>query len=207
MNDLVAIGAADAPLLAEGGNVLWVIADGGETLLRREFDDQGGQQLDLPFDRAIWVDVDDRTGNCWVLGEHDIALFSAGSAVSREAAPLFAQQGAVVIDNSSAWRMDRDVPLVVPEVNPERVFDAQAAGGKGIIANPNCSTIQLVVALKPLADAPTKRLLAVNVHTGFRRLSSHGRVEKSGRSYVNSIDVRPFQHFGVRGIDLFDVML
>jgi len=83
----------------------------------------------------------------------DIALFSAGSSVSLEAAPLFAKQGAVVIDNSSAWRMDRDVPLVVPEVNPERVFDAQAAGGKGIIANPNCSTIQLVVALKPLADA------------------------------------------------------
>jgi len=83
----------------------------------------------------------------------DIALFSAGSAVSRRVAPLFAAAGAVVIDNSSAWRMDTKVPLVVPEVNREETFAATAAGGSGIIANPNCSTIQLVVALKPLVDA------------------------------------------------------
>jgi aspartate-semialdehyde dehydrogenase len=83
----------------------------------------------------------------------DIALFSAGSAVSRRAAPLFAAAGAVVIDNSSAWRMDKKVPLVVPEVNREEAFAATAPGGTRIIANPNCSTIQLVVALKPLVDA------------------------------------------------------
>jgi aspartate-semialdehyde dehydrogenase len=79
----------------------------------------------------------------------DIVLMSAGGAVSREWAPKIAAQGAIVIDNSSTWRMDRDVPLVVPEVN------ASALDGpikKRIIANPNCSTAQLVVVLKPLHD-------------------------------------------------------
>lgn len=78
----------------------------------------------------------------------DIALFSAGSTVSGIFAPIFAQNGATVIDNSSKWRMDPDVPLIVPEVNPHRIKDIK----KGIIANPNCSTIQLVVVLKPLHD-------------------------------------------------------
>ncbi|PRR76695.1 aspartate-semialdehyde dehydrogenase [Clostridium thermopalmarium] len=77
----------------------------------------------------------------------DFALFSAGATVSSEYAPIFAKYGAVVIDNSSAWRMDPEVPLVVPEVNPEDI-----RLHKGIIANPNCSTIQAVVALKPLYD-------------------------------------------------------
>lgn len=76
-----------------------------------------------------------------------IALFSAGSEVSRVFAPLFARLGAVVVDNSSTWRMDKNCPLVVPEVNPEDIFLHE-----GIIANPNCSTIQAVVALKPLDD-------------------------------------------------------
>ena len=78
----------------------------------------------------------------------DIALFSAGSSISKEYAPRFVKDGAIVIDNSSAWRLDPDVPLVVPEVNPEDVENH-----KGIIANPNCSTIQMVVALKPIYDA------------------------------------------------------
>jgi aspartate-semialdehyde dehydrogenase len=78
----------------------------------------------------------------------DIALFSAGSSISKEYAPRFVKDGAMVIDNSSAWRLDPDVPLVVPEVNPEDVENH-----KGIIANPNCSTIQMVVALKPIYDA------------------------------------------------------
>lgn len=77
----------------------------------------------------------------------DIALFSAGASVSLDFAPVFAKMGAVVIDNSSQWRMDSEVPLVVPEVNAEAIADH-----KGIIANPNCSTIQAVVALKPLHD-------------------------------------------------------
>ncbi len=79
----------------------------------------------------------------------DIALFSAGGSISKEFAPRFASDGAVVVDNSSAWRMDPDVPLVVPEVNPEDVKGFQK---KRIVANPNCSTIQMVVALKPIYD-------------------------------------------------------
>ena len=87
----------------------------------------------------------------------DIVLMSAGSAVSKIWSPKIAAQGAIVIDNSSAWRMDRDVPLIVPEVNADALN-----GGfkKGIIANPNCSTAQLVVALKPLHDfAKIKRVV------------------------------------------------
>ena len=78
----------------------------------------------------------------------DIVLSSTPASISREYSPIAAKAGAVVVDNSSAWRMDPDVPLVVPEVNPRDV-----AKHKGIIANPNCSTIQMVVALKPLHDA------------------------------------------------------
>src|SRR6201996_41812 len=78
----------------------------------------------------------------------DIVLMSAGGKVSKEWSPKIAAQGALVIDNSSAWRMDRDVPLVVPEVNA----DALDGIKKGIVANPNCSTAQLEVALKPLHD-------------------------------------------------------
>lgn len=77
----------------------------------------------------------------------DIALFSAGGSTSAKFAPVFAKCGAVVIDNSSQWRMDKDVPLVVPEVNPQDID-----WHSGIIANPNCSTIQAMVALKPLYD-------------------------------------------------------
>lgn len=79
----------------------------------------------------------------------DIALFSCGASRSLEFAPDAANDGCVVIDNSSAWRMDPEVPLVVPEVNPHRIADYK---NKGIIANPNCSTIQMVVPLKPLHD-------------------------------------------------------
>jgi aspartate-semialdehyde dehydrogenase len=79
----------------------------------------------------------------------DICLMSAGGAVSKEHSPKIAAQGAVVIDNSSTWRMDPDVPLIVPEVNADAIAGFRK---KGIIANPNCSTSQLVVALKPLHD-------------------------------------------------------
>ena len=80
----------------------------------------------------------------------DIALFSAGASVSKEYAPVAVKAGAVVIDNSSAWRMDPQVPLVVPEVNAHDLETHQ-----GIVANPNCSTIQMVVILKPLHDQAT----------------------------------------------------
>ncbi len=87
----------------------------------------------------------------------DICLMSAGSAVSKEWSPKIVAQGAVVIDNSSCWRYDSDVPLVVPEVNADAVASFRK---KGIIANPNCSTAQLVVALKPLHDkARIKRVV------------------------------------------------
>ena len=97
----------------------------------------------------------------------DIALFSAGADISREYAPLAAKAGAVVIDNSAAWRMGKDVPLVVPEVNR-----ADIAKHKGIIANPNCSTIQLVVALKPLHDAARIKRVVV---TTFQSVSGTGK--------------------------------
>ena len=87
----------------------------------------------------------------------DICLMSAGGAVSKEWSPKIAAQGAVVIDNSSAWRMDPDVPLIVPEVNADAVAGFTK---KNIIANPNCSTAQLVIALKPLHDkAKIKRVV------------------------------------------------
>jgi len=97
----------------------------------------------------------------------DIALFSAGADISREYAPIAAKAGAVVIDNSSAWRMGKDVPLVVPEVNR-----ADIAKHKGIIANPNCSTVQMVVALKPLHDRARIRRIVV---TTFQSVSGTGR--------------------------------
>jgi aspartate-semialdehyde dehydrogenase len=99
----------------------------------------------------------------------DIALFSAGGAAAKEWAPKVAAQGAVVIDNSSAWRMDPDVPLIVPEVN------AGALSGyskRNIIANPNCSTAQMVVALKPLHDhAKIKRVVVAT----YQSVSGAGR--------------------------------
>jgi aspartate-semialdehyde dehydrogenase len=79
----------------------------------------------------------------------DIALFSAGATTSRALAPRFAEAGATVVDNSSAWRMDPDVPLVVSEVNPQEIANAR----KGIIANPNCTTMAAMPVLKPLHDA------------------------------------------------------
>ena len=88
----------------------------------------------------------------------DLALFAAGSAVSRAHAPRAAAAGCTVIDNSSLYRMDPDVPLIVPEVNPEAIDGYRA---RNIIANPNCSTAQMVVALKPLHDAATIKRIVV----------------------------------------------
>jgi len=89
----------------------------------------------------------------------EIALFSAGGGTSKRFAPAAAAAGCVVIDNSSAWRMDPEVPLVVPEVNPHDL-----KWHKGIIANPNCSTIQMVVVLKPLHDAAKIRRVVVSTY-------------------------------------------
>ena len=97
----------------------------------------------------------------------DIALFSAGAEISRHFSPTAAQAGAVVVDNSSAFRMDPDTPLVVPEVNPHAI-----ARHRGIIANPNCSTIQMVVVLKPLHDVA--RILRIVVST-YQSVSGTGK--------------------------------
>src|SRR6202158_3367385 len=91
----------------------------------------------------------------------DICLMSAGGAVSKEWSPKIAAAGAVVIDNSSTWRMDPDVPLIVPEVNADAVSGFTK---KNIIANPNCSTAQLVVALKPLHDKATIKRVVVSTY-------------------------------------------
>src|SRR4051812_29949859 len=105
----------------------------------------------------------------------DIALFSAGGGTSRELAPKYAAAGAVVIDNSSAWRMDPDVPLVVSEVNPGAIADAR----KGIIANPNCTTMAAMPVLKPLHDeAQLVRLIA----------STYQAVSGSGLAGVDELD-------------------
>jgi aspartate-semialdehyde dehydrogenase len=97
----------------------------------------------------------------------DIALFSAGGERSKSWAPVAVESGCVVVDNSSQWRMDPEVPLVVPEVNAEDL-----AWHKGIIANPNCSTIQMVVVLKPLHDAARIKRVVV---TTFQSVSGTGK--------------------------------
>ena len=103
----------------------------------------------------------------------DLALFSAGGGTSQKFAPIARDAGCVVVDNSSAWRMDPDVPLVVPEVNPGDVD-----WHKGIIANPNCSTIQMVVVMKPLHDAvPIKRVV----------VSTYQAVSGTGAKAINEL--------------------
>jgi len=91
----------------------------------------------------------------------DIALFSAGGSISKEYGPIAAAAGAVVVDNSSAWRMDPEIPLVVPEVNPQ---DIGLYTNRGIIANPNCSTIQMVVVLQPLHEAAKIKRVVVSTY-------------------------------------------
>jgi aspartate-semialdehyde dehydrogenase len=118
----------------------------------------------------------------------DIALFSAGGDRSREYAPAAAKAGCVVVDNSSAWRMDPDIPLVVPEVNPHDLD-----WHKGIIANPNCSTIQMVVVLKPIHDlAKIKRVIV----TTFQSVSGTGKkamdeLLDQTRDLLNFKDISP----------------
>ena len=122
----------------------------------------------LASSRSIGKEVSfgDRTLKCKALENYDfsdtdICLMSAGGAVSKEWSPKIGAKGCVVIDNSSAWRMDPDVPLIVPEVNAEA---ARGFVGKYIIANPNCSTAQLVVALKPLHDRATIKRVVVSTY-------------------------------------------
>jgi aspartate-semialdehyde dehydrogenase len=116
----------------------------------------------------------------------DLALFSAGSGVSEEWAPRFAEAGAVVVDNSSFWRMHQDVPLVVAEVNPE-TLDSH----RGIVANPNCSTMQMVVALKPILDAAGIERIVVSTYqsvsgTGQRAVEE---LHDQARAVLEAVEV------------------
>lgn len=111
----------------------------------------------------------------------DLALFSAGGSTSKHFAPFAAEAGCVVVDNSSAWRMDPKVPLVVPEVNPDDV-----EWHEGIIANPNCSTIQMVVVLKPLHDAATIKRVVV---------STYQAVSGTGQKAVDELEKQVRQLF------------
>jgi aspartate-semialdehyde dehydrogenase len=117
----------------------------------------------------------------------DIALFSAGGDRSKDWAPVAAKSGCVVIDNSSQWRMDPEVPLVVPEVNPHDL-----KWHKGIIANPNCSTIQMVVVLKPIHDAARIKRVVV---TTFQSVSGTGKkaMDELMQQTTDLLNFRPVQ--------------
>ena len=109
-----------------------------------------GKELSYGDDKIVTVQSLDK----FDFAQADLALFSAGGDTSKAVAPTAGEAGCIVIDNSSAFRMDEDVPLIVPEVNPDAAKNClKANGGRNIIANPNCSTAQLVVALKPLHDS------------------------------------------------------
>src|SRR3954470_4454525 len=131
--------------------------------------------------RSMGVEVSygDRTLKCKALehfdfGDTDICLMSAGGAVSKEWSPRIGAAGAAVIDNSSAWRMDPAVPLVVPEVNADAVV---GFAKKNIIANPNCSAAQLVVALKPLHDKAKIRRVVVATYQSVSGAGKDGMEE------------------------------
>ena len=137
----------------------------------------------------------------------DIALFSAGGGTSKQLAPEAAKRGVVVVDNSSAWRMDPAVPLVVPEVNPD-----DALTNNGIVANPNCSTIQMVVALWPLhRENPIKRII-VDTYQSASGAGAHALEEmiEQSRSVLNGAEAQPsaFPHQiafnALPQIDIFD---
>lgn len=137
---------------------------------------------------------DERVLKAQVLDEFDfsntdIALFSPGSAVSKLHAPRAAQQGAIVIDNTSQFRMDADVPLVVPEVNPHALGDYKK---RGIIANPNCSTIQMVVALAPLHE-----------HFGIKRVvvSTYQSVSGAGKEAMDVLYEQTKKMYTAEGVE------
>jgi len=141
----------------------------------------------LPFKGAqIPVDVLDKDSFQGV----DIALFSAGGSVSAEYCHIAAKAGAVAIDNTSAFRQDPEIPLVVPEVNPEAIAEYTR---HGIIANPNCSTIQMVVVLKPLHDAaPIKRVV----------VSTYQSVSGAGRSAMKELADQSMAVFNFSDIEI-----
>jgi len=161
--------------------------------------------------RTVWfagrrLDVADLAG--FDFSTVQIGLFSAGASVSEEYAPKAAAAGCVVIDNTSRFRNEDDVPLVVPEVNPEKIADYR---NRGIIANPNCSTIQMVVALKPIYDAVG--ITRINVATyqavsgagraAVEDLAKHSAAMLSGQPVKPKGDTRQIAFNAVPHIDVF----
>ncbi len=160
------------------------------------------EQRDFPVERLVLFASERSEGNSLVFRQEDIlvetlnensfkgidiALFSAGAERSKIWAPVAAKSGCVVIDNSSQWRMDPEVPLVVPEVNPQDL-----KWHKGIIANPNCSTIQMVVVLKPVHDAAKIKRVVV---TTFQSVSGTGKkaMDELMQQTVDLLNFRPVQ--------------
>ena len=139
-----------------------------------------------PFRPELWTPVEgfDFTG-------YDIALFAIGSDATKKYAPIAAEQGCVVIDNSSLYRYDPQIPLVVPEVNPDAVEDYR---NKMIIANPNCSTAQMVVALKPLHDRARIKRVVVSTYQSVSGAGKEGMDELWNQTkgmYVPGQEVEP----------------
>lgn len=141
-----------------------------------------------------------------IFSKVDIALFSAGGSVSQTWAPIAAKEGAIVIDNSSAFRMEEGVPLVVPEVNPETIFNAEGKPAP-IIANPNCSTIQMVVALKPLHDKYKIQRVVVSTYqsvTGKGKKGLEALEDEIAKKEVEKFEhVHPIAYNVVPHIDVF----
>ena len=144
----------------------------------------------------------------------DIALFSAGGSITKEHAPRFADSGAVVVDNSSAFRMDSDVPLVIPEINPQEAANRP----RGIIANPNCSTIIALVPLWPLHKKATLKRAVISTYQAVSGAGARALVEleEQTRSYLAGEEVKPemfphpiafnlFSHDSEVGADGFNV--
>jgi len=164
-----------------------------KTLAQRDYPVSELVPLDIPANEGRTVkwkgqDVKVRVAKEGAFKGVDVALFSAGADASVALAPIAAREGAVVVDNSSAWRMDPNVPLVVPEVNPE-ALDAH----KGIIANPNCSTVQMLVALKPTHDA--YRIQRIVVST-YQAISGTGAaaIAELGTQARAWVDGKPVEH-------------
>jgi aspartate-semialdehyde dehydrogenase len=199
--------------MAEGYRVAVVGATGqvGTLLLRllRERDFPAREIVPFASERSVGRELD---GGLVVQGlseqsvqGFDLAIFSAGGSTSGQWAPRFAEAGAIVVDNSSRWRMSDDVPLVVAEVNPQ-ALDAQ----RGIVANPNCSTMQMVVALKPLHDAAGIERLVISTYqavsgTGRRAVDElldqshallHEREISAPSAYAHQIAFNALPHAG-----------